>query len=659
MRQIHLDFHTSEQIDGVGADFDGAQFARTLRDAHVDSVILFSRCHHGWVYYDSTVLADRRHPHLARNLLAEQIEACHTAGISVSVYTTVQWDIKVCRDHPEWRVLLPDGQLEGTPPFEAGFYRMLCLNTPFRNFITAAIRELVETLPLDGIYLDFVRPYSCVCQYCLRGMGERGFDPENAAHRSEFGVATANEFELETSAMIRSIRPDCAITYNGGHIGTRHRDAAPAYDRFEMETLPSGGWGYLYFPVTGRYARTLGPAVVGTTGKFHTTWGDFHSLKSRPALEYECFRMLSLGAGCSIGDQLHPRGVLDAEAYAMIGEVYRRVEALEPWCRDVRPVTDIAVVHPELVLGGRVQELPPGIQGVTRMLEELGHQFDIVDDRAALTDYRVAILPDHITLDQPLTERIRSYLAGGGSVLASFESGLSRDKSAFVLDELGVTMIGDGNAAVRGKAYPRNDHSDYLRDRAGAERPTYSRGVAIAASPDAEVLAETVASYFDRSWRRFSSHLQAPSSGRVVGPAIVGRGRCVYFAHAVFTQYERNAPPWFAAQVAAALDRLLPDPVVRHNGPSTVQVTVNAQQNRWVVHVLHYIPERRAAEFDTVNDVIPLHDLTIRLRIRAAVRAVTLEPSGERLPYQEKDGGLTLTLPRVEGHALVCVQFAD
>lgn len=50
----------------------------------------------------------------------------------------------------------------------------------------------------------------------------------------------------------------------------------------------------------------------------------------------------------------------------MIDEVYGRIQALEPWCRDVRPVTDIAVVQRELVLGGRAQEPPPGVQGVTR-----------------------------------------------------------------------------------------------------------------------------------------------------------------------------------------------------------------------------------------------------------------------------------------------------
>jgi hypothetical protein len=46
-RQVHLDFHTSEQIPGVGSRFDGERFAETLKRAHVNSITCFSRCHHG------------------------------------------------------------------------------------------------------------------------------------------------------------------------------------------------------------------------------------------------------------------------------------------------------------------------------------------------------------------------------------------------------------------------------------------------------------------------------------------------------------------------------------------------------------------------------------------------------------------------------------
>ena len=39
-RQIHLDFHTSEKIQGVCGEFDAEEFAQTLEDAHVNSITL-------------------------------------------------------------------------------------------------------------------------------------------------------------------------------------------------------------------------------------------------------------------------------------------------------------------------------------------------------------------------------------------------------------------------------------------------------------------------------------------------------------------------------------------------------------------------------------------------------------------------------------------
>ena len=66
-RQVHIDFHTSEFIPDVGARFDADEFVDTLKQAHVNSVNLFAKCHHGWSYYDTTVGA--RHPNLSFDLL--------------------------------------------------------------------------------------------------------------------------------------------------------------------------------------------------------------------------------------------------------------------------------------------------------------------------------------------------------------------------------------------------------------------------------------------------------------------------------------------------------------------------------------------------------------------------------------------------------------
>lgn len=91
-RQIHLDFHTSEQLPNIGGEFDGAAWAQQLVDAHVDSITCFARGHHGMIFYETQAHPERRHPNLQSDLLSEQIRAGHARDIRVPIYTTVQWD---------------------------------------------------------------------------------------------------------------------------------------------------------------------------------------------------------------------------------------------------------------------------------------------------------------------------------------------------------------------------------------------------------------------------------------------------------------------------------------------------------------------------------------------------------------------------------------
>ena len=43
-RQVHLDFHTSEAIEGIGSQFSKENFQAMLKKGHVDSITVFSKC---------------------------------------------------------------------------------------------------------------------------------------------------------------------------------------------------------------------------------------------------------------------------------------------------------------------------------------------------------------------------------------------------------------------------------------------------------------------------------------------------------------------------------------------------------------------------------------------------------------------------------------
>ncbi|MBI5032711.1 MAG: beta-galactosidase trimerization domain-containing protein [Chloroflexi bacterium] len=673
-RQIHLDFHTSECIDGIGAQFDPEEFAATLEKARVNSITCFARCHHGWIYYDTPLNPERRHPHLAINLLKAQIDACHARNIRVPIYTSVQWDHYTASQHPEWLALNEKGcisSFQGTSPFEAGFYRDLCLNSPYvEDLLKPHVKEIVETLPVDGLFFDPVRPLPCACRFCRAKMETAGLDFSDARARQQFALQTLHRFKQDMTRFVRQFNSECSIFYNEGHIGTLHRSVADTYTHFELESLPSGDWGYLHFPLTMRYARTLGKDCLGQTGKFHISWGDFHSYKNVEALQYECFRMLALGAKCSVGDQLHPAGKLDPHVYELIGSVYREVEKKEPWCQNAKPMSEIGVLTPEEFYGAEIGGLPPALMGITRMLQASAHQFDILDSASDLSRYQIIVLPDKIPVDTPLAQKLRAYLDRGGALIASFESGMNAEASEFARQVLGVRLKSDGprnlnGDLVRGKFFPRADYAEYIlpgqlgKGLAQTEYALYIRGMDVEAEPEASVLANKVSSYFDRTYQHFCSHRQTPSSGQVGGPAVVKHGQAIYFANPIFSEYNTVAPRWEKQLFLNALNLLLPHPLVRHDGPTTLQVTVNEQpdENRWIIHLLHYIPERRGQEMDIIEDVIPLHDVCISIK-SPTIKAVMRVPEQAPLPYEQKDGRVAFVLPKLVGHQMIALELS-
>src|SRR5450759_4621123 len=129
-RHFHLDFHTSPAIPDVGEDFSAEEFARVLKDAAVNSITVFAKCHHGMSYYPTKVGV--RHPSLKVDLLGEMIEACHKQGIRVPVYISTMYDQHTWRQHADWRVFDEEGKPVGlTGPAaplkpELG---LVCINT--------------------------------------------------------------------------------------------------------------------------------------------------------------------------------------------------------------------------------------------------------------------------------------------------------------------------------------------------------------------------------------------------------------------------------------------------------------------------------------------------------------------------------------------------
>jgi hypothetical protein len=644
-RQIHLDFHTSPLIPAIGEDFRPDEFVATLKDAGVNSVTIFSRGHHGMCYYPSKVAP--MHPHLKFDLLGRMIEALHQAGIRAPVYTTVMWDEYVAEHHADWRAVDEQGRMDGAGPLQAG-WRRLCPNTPLLDYVNAQIEEVARNYEADGFFIDIMHysDFGCFCTYCLREREKLGLDSARQEDRDKHAQMVIERAMDRFCSTIRAHRPQATIFHNG-RVRVGIRPELKYFTHLEIESLPGGQWGYSHFAVMSRYVRNLGRDYMGMTGRFHRSWGDFGTVRNQAALDYECFSMLAQGGKCSIGDQLHPRGKLNQAVYERIGQTYRSVAEKEPWCAGARPVTDIGFVSDaQYTYHGSVTQTETG---ATHLLTQLHHQFDTLDWDSDFARYKVVVLPDNHRLDEGRARKLRDYLGGGGSLLLSHESGLDPEGKKFALGEVGL--------AYQGLAPDKGEYFEALA-ALGDGLPSmvhfwYEQGSAVKALPGTDTLARIWKSYFDRNYLHFSSHRQTAFEQATDRPAVAQHGKVIYISHPVFRIYARHSYAPHKLLVRNCLQRLLANPMIRTEAPSTAQITVMEQKGRRIVHVLHYAAERRTPDIDIIEDVIPLFNLKLALRADQRPRQVYLAPQRQSLKFDLANGYAEGVIPEVRGHQMV------
>lgn len=671
-RQIHLDFHTSEHIPNVGADFNPDDFVATLKAAHVDSVTLFAKCHHGWSYYQTAV--GRPHPNLMRpDLLGDMVKVLVAVDIECPIYITVQWDELSAREHPEWRVLSANNRYHRELGDDVSALKQLspawhtlCLNhAPLRQNILAQAREVAERYHPPGLFFDIVMATDCVCPACIERMLEQGLDPKNAVHRRQNDEAVNEQFRQEISSALSAEFPEMRVFYNKGHIDKKGRERFKHYSHLELESLPTGGWGYDHFPTSARYAATLGMDFLGQTGKFHTSWGEFGGFKQPQALEYEAAQMVSLGAKCLVGDQLHPSGAINHDTYKSIAAAYERVRKLEPFLTDARQVSEVAILSAEHMnqTEGRNH---PSDDGAAQMLLELKLPFDVIDRNAHFEDYRLIILPDEIQLDVELAARFERFVDNGGKLVLSWQSGLNTP------DSLGTFMIDVG---LRRNAQAICFDPSYIKasPMLDAQLPEsafvmYDTAESVSATT-ADVLADIYPSYFNRSYRHFSSHQHAPDdiAAAPLGVAVSVHRGVAYIAYPIFRLYRAMGQPLYKYIVRGLLNRLLPTVALRTDLPSSGRATLTyqAQQKRYVLHLLYGAPQVRGKAvpreegvgmrvMEVIEDVPAIGPVSATLRLpHTPIRCYDAISGEEVNCSQNDDGGYTITLPRLHLHAAI------
>ena len=674
-RRSTIDMHIPDWDPKFLSEFDVERYVAAFVRSRAQSVLCYAMSHVGLFNYPTKVGVQHRNLG-GRDVLAEMIECCHRHSMAFEVYTSLIFDRWAFDNHPEWR-----GQdSRGIAGFEFGpqsRYGLVCLNSPYREYVRAWIRELCERYEFEGMFFDMTYwPGVCYCPHCQKRWADEiggdlprkvdWLDPRwvQFQHKREEWLG---EFGALATGTLKKFKPHASVEHQSSTFpscwvrGASH-PLVPQNDFLQGDFYGS--------PLQGSFARKLlGELSPGRPFTYATSFSpnlfDHTGQKPGALLEAKASAAIADHSAFLFIDAINPVGTINTNAHDTMGRVFDR---LQPFYAELggERVADIAIYYS---LDSKFDMRDNG-----RSIDDVGTEdthttaamnvaarlltnhlpFTVITRRqlGQLSRFKVLIVPNVHHLSPAEAEAMREFVQQGGGLYASGGTSLvttdGRRQDDFQLgDVFGVSLV---------KAdWSYREH--YLAPTAAgaaefagwtAELPPLSRGCGfeVRPRPGAEVLATTTLPWPKPEPTRFSSIHSNPPWVKTDRPEVVfnrfGAGRAIYCA-SILEDVEGLRDVF-----VRLVRRLQPEFTVEADAPAVVELTLFHQPDRQR-HVLGLV------NFQADLPNLPVDGITVRLRLPRAVRSIRQLPGGKLVPHRTRKGAVTFTAPRLRTLALFAV----
>lgn len=178
-----------------------------------------------------------------------------------------------------------------------------------------------------------------------------------------------------------------------------------------------------------------------------------------------------------------------------------------------------------------------------------------------------------------------------------------------------------------------------------------------------KVLAAICEPYFDRMYGHYCSHMNTPY--RLEDAAHPGAWRTknvVCLAHPVGHLYYTEGARLHRDYFINALRLLYP--AARQSlwtgmpSGGRVSLVYQPQKRRYCAHLL-YGPPMLRGRCQVIEDLVPLYDVPVRLRVPEKVVRVWLPLSRRRLKWQKSGGRVVVTVPVVKCHEVMVFEYNE
>lgn len=671
-RRAVIDMHISDWDPKFLSAFDPEEYADMLVKSRSESVVCYCQSHAGLFNYPTKIGQQHAAWH-GENMLQRMIDACHKRNVAVQIYTSLIFDRWAGDHHPEWRMRNWEGKIQG----EGGRQAVMCVNSPYREYVRQFVEEICQNFDFEGMRFDMTFwPWICYCEHCQKRFDEEvgGALPVTINWLDTKWVAFQRarerwlvDFASIATSTVRKLKPAASVEHQSSTYPQSWTFGVTAALAEQNDFLQGDFYGDQR---QGSFVRKLLERLspnrpFGYETSFSVRLADHTAMKSEALLTAKAAAAIADSAAFVFIDGIDPIGKVNPRTHQRMGKIFDQMMPYYAHLGGER-VRDVAVFYSfesKVDMNGNGSHIraPKTTDAHTNSSMRaasliISRQLPLgvisKGSLADLKDLKVLVMSNVNMMDHEECAAIREWVRGGGKLLATGGTSLV-DKEGNKQDDF---MLADvfGVSVKKADWSPRNH---YLAPTETGQRffpefdPEYPAfcdgyGFTVAPNDEVEVLATTTLPWSHADASQFSSIHSDPPWERTDNPEIVshrfGKGRVIYCS-TVVEDYATLDDTFLA------LLRDLDDAYrFEATAPKSVELTLFHQPDRGRYRL-------SLVNFQDQMPNIPVDNVEVRLRLIGPVTGITQLPGGEPIAHAQRGDQVVFQVPRFETLSMFAV----
>jgi hypothetical protein len=632
---VHFDLHPQKDDTALGRDVTEEMIEEFLQAVNPDFVQYDCKGHAGYMGYPSKLGIPS--PGIVKDSLEIWRRVTARRGVGLYIHFSGVWDSLAIEQHPEWACVRADGTRDTNATSTFGPY--------VDRLMIPELEEAAERYDLDGAWIDgecwAVKPdYSQAAAAAFEaatGISPLPKKPEDRGWLEflEFNREQFRRYLRHYRDVLRKSRPRLQVASNW-----LYTTYVPEKPQIPVDFLSGDYLGNASISTArleSRYLSRVGKPWDLMAWGFQEGSGPARHYTHKPSaqLQQEASVVLAQSGGFQVYYQPTRAGRLDDRLIGTMAAVARHCRERQRFCQHTETVPQVAVIFSTRSLyrtsnrlfGGWGRHIAPA-RGFVDALVDNGYSVDVLPEWSlseTIGRYPLVVVPDWPDVGTTVRDTVLERVRAGGNALVAGAANIS-----LFAGPLGLTL-----------------HEQAL------EESTYVAGQEVWANVaglwQATVLSRNL--WIEERYPTFDSARDPRCAASL---HLLGKGKIAAVYGPIGQIYASNhaaALRQFCGRIAARLIT----PLVRVEGPPSLEVVLRTKEGRLLVHLLNLTGMQVGAEY-VAGDFIPaIGPLRVEIRMARPPANPVLEPGGRPIAGAYRTGVWSATIPRVEIHDIISI----